>query len=136
MSYANAKQSLRIWFSGSSSIDKVYTLALEKDSSSTGYRIEIGQKFTKTGKPLDYLSHISFSPSEGFANFFKAWENLDPFQYKDQEDKDFEIVYDNPFRFIIVEYAIDHKYIKFRFQTGAPAYRKVEEFLRTKLLIM
>jgi len=132
LSYSGSKQSLRVWMSGGSSIDVIHAFTLWSDSSSSGRRIELGQKILGKKKWVDHYSQTQFVPSEGIVNFFKAWDTLDPFTYKDQPENEFEIPYHHPLKLVIVEYFKESRTVTFQFQQGASRYKSIEEFLAAR----
>lgn len=125
--YSEAKQSLRIWISKSTSVDRVFTATQEQDSSMFAFSIELSQKYLGGNKFIGRYSQIRIEPANGMANFFQRLDSLNLFQYKDQ--KEIEYVLHHPMELIVIEYVKEQKYTRFRFQIGMPEYKMIENFV-------
>ena len=133
--YSDAKQSIRIWLSRSTSVDTVFAVSLNQDSSYSAFRMELGQKYKSDRTAIPYFTKTKIEPSGGILSFFQRLDSLNLFAYEDQ--KETEVVLHEPIALCIVEYLKDKKYNKFSFQldqsnskTEHENYRFIEDFMK------
>ncbi len=138
--YSGAKQSIRIWFSRSTSVDTVFTVSLNEDSSYSAFRMELGQKYKADRTAIPYFTITKIKPSGGVLSFFQRLDSLNLFAYQDQKEK--EVVLHEPIALCIVEYLKDKRYSKFSFQLGQSnsiaehdSYWLIEDFIKREFNI-
>ena len=133
--YNDAKQSIRIWLSRSTSVDTVFMVSLNDDSSYSAFRMELGQKYKANKTAIPYFTKTKIETSGGILSFFQRLDSLNLFAYEDQ--KETEVVLHEPIALCIVEYLKDKKYSTFSFQLGQSNtntehknYRLIEDFIK------
>lgn len=134
LSYSDAWQSIRVWISSSTSVDTVFTVSQNVDSSYSAFQMGIGHKYKGSRTSTPYFSQIKVQPVSGFPVFFQSLDSLNLFAFKDQKERD--IVLHEPIAICIVEYLKDKKYTKFSFRwnlssgTEQDNYQAIESFIK------
>jgi hypothetical protein len=138
LAYSDAWQSIRVWISSSTSVDTVFTVSQNVDSSFSAFQMELGHKYKGSRTATPYFSQTKIQPPSGFSVFFRHLDSLNLFAYSDQ--KEMEIVLHEPIAICIVEYLKGKKYTKFSFRWNLSSftaeqakYQAIEKFVKESL---
>jgi len=109
--------SFRVWFSASSSIDRVFTISNSKDFGYTGKLLEIrghslNNKIDKTS-----FKESNIIPKCGFEQFISKVDSLNLLDLRSQDPNNFLSALHEPFSLFVVEIKSHGRFNHFKFHT-------------------
>ena len=129
----DSKQSVRIWVSKSTSLDRVISIEKESDSSFNGNLTTFGHRWNKNNKATAQFKTQKLEPASGYASFFRRLDELDISTYKSQAEP--ELTLHQPYSFCMVEAFESGNYHSFSFQLDSEVKEERYEILMQLLQV-